>query len=57
VQSTGDKRAGKGETFGGVDEEGHSRQELYERAKALEIPSRSKMDKKELARAIAKKRR
>jgi hypothetical protein len=56
-QSTQDKRAGKGETFGGVDAQGHSRRELYERAKALEIPNRSKMDKKALARAIAKKQR
>lgn len=51
------KRAGKGETFGGVDEEGHSRRELYDRAKAMDIPGRSKMDKKELARAIARKQR
>lgn len=35
--STRDKRRGKGETFGGVDEKGHTRQELYERAKALGI--------------------
>jgi hypothetical protein len=55
--STKDKRAGKGETFGGVDGEGHSRRELYERAKAMDIPGRSKMDKKQLARAIAKKQR
>jgi hypothetical protein len=56
-RSTAEKRAGKGETFGGVDEEGHSRKELYDRAKAMDIPGRSKMDKKELARAIAKKQR
>ena len=31
-QSTEDKRAGKGETFGGVDVEGHSRTELLTRA-------------------------
>lgn len=55
--STQAKRAGKGETFGGVDEEGHSRRELYDRAKAMDIPGRSKMDKKELARAIARKQR
>jgi len=54
-QSTADKRKGKGETFGGVDEEGHTRDELYERAKALGIPNRSSMNKIELARAIAKK--
>jgi hypothetical protein len=32
-----------------------SKQELYERAKQLGVPGRSKMDKKELARAIARK--
>ena len=48
-------RAGKGETFGGVDVLGNSKQALYERARTLDIPGRSKMDKKELARAIARK--
>lgn len=48
------KRAGKGETFGGVDFYGHSKQELYDRAKSLGIAGRSKMSKRELARAIAK---
>ena len=57
TKSTAEKRQGKGETFGGVDEEGHTRQELYERAKALDIPNRSSMNKKELARAIARKQR
>ena len=47
------KRRGEGETFGGVDVEGNSKAELYERAKKLGIEGRSKMDKKELARAIA----
>ena len=55
TKSTKEKREGKGETFGGVDEMGHTRQELYERAKKLGIRGRSAMDKKELARAIAKK--
>ena len=50
-------RDAKGETFGGVDYEGNSKQELYERAKQLGIKGRSSMDKKELARAIAKKQR
>ena len=48
-------RKGKGETFGGVDFEGSTKEELYNRAKKLEIKGRSKMDKKELARAISKK--
>ncbi|WP_332675167.1 ChaB family protein [Aromatoleum sp.] len=54
-QSTADKRGGKGETFGGVDILGHTRQELYERAKELDIRGRSSMSKEELARAISKK--
>ncbi len=53
-KSTKQKQRGEGETFGGVDYEGNSKQELYERAKALDIPGRSRMSKKELARAIAK---
>ena len=57
TKSTKEKREGKGETFGGVDEMGHTRQELYERAKQLDIPGRSSMDKKQLARAIAKKQK
>lgn len=54
-QSTAGKRRGQGETFGGVDVRGHSRAELYARAKALGIPGRSSMSKEELARAIAGK--
>ena len=57
TKSTREKRQGKGETFGGVDEMGHTRQELYERAKQMDIRGRSSMDKKELARAIAKKQK
>jgi hypothetical protein len=57
TKTTKEKRAGKGETFGGVDEIGHTRQQLYERAKQLEIPGRSSMDKKALARAIASKQK
>ena len=53
-KSTAEKRKGKGETFGGVDYEGNTKQELYARAKDLQIAGRSKMSKKELARAIAK---
>ena len=44
-----------GETAGGVDVEGHTRKELYERAKKLDIPGRSKMSKMELGQAIARK--
>lgn len=48
-------RAGSSETFGGVDVLGNTKQELYERARKLGIQGRSKMDKQELARAIARK--
>ncbi len=53
--STKQKREGKGETYGGVDAEGNTRDELYERAKKLDIPGRSNMNKQELARAIGRK--
>ena len=48
-------REGKGETFGGVDFYGHSRQELYERARKLGVRGRSTMSKRELAAAIDRK--
>jgi cation transport regulator ChaB len=48
-------RRGEEETFGGVDYYGRTKQELYERAKELGVGGRSKMSKRDLARAIAKK--
>jgi len=42
-------------TAGGVDVQGHSKQELYERARKVGVKGRSKMTKEELARAIARK--
>lgn len=54
-QPTRAKRAGRGETFGGVDFYGSTKAELYSRAKALGVEGRSGMSKRELARAIAKK--
>jgi cation transport regulator ChaB len=42
-----------GETAGGVDVRGHTKEELYERAKELNIQGRSKMDKQELAQKVA----
>jgi len=54
TRSTADKRRGKGETFGGVDYYGSTKQELYGRARARGIKGRSHMSKKELARALAK---
>jgi cation transport regulator ChaB len=48
-------RENKGKSFGGVDFYGNSKQELYERAKKLGVPGRSRMTKEQLAEAIAKK--
>lgn len=48
-------RQGRGETFGGVDYYGKTKEALYARAKALGIPGRSRMNKAELARAIARR--
>ena len=42
-------------TYGGVDVEGSTKDELYERAKKLDIEGRSNMAKEELAAAIAKR--
>jgi hypothetical protein len=42
-------------TAGGVDEYGSTKEELYERAKKLDVSGRSSMTKAELARAIARK--
>src|SRR5579884_3491755 len=57
TKTTREKREGKGETFGGVDLYGHTKEELYDRAKRLGVEGRSHMDKKELARAIEKKQK
>ena len=48
-------REGGGETFGGVDYYGQTKDELYGRARKLGVRGRSSMSKKELARAIARK--
>ena len=42
-------------TYGGVNVEGNTKDELYERAKKLDIDGRSNMTKAELAEAIAKR--
>jgi len=42
-------------TYGGVDLFGHTKDELYERARKLGVPGRSKMSKEQLADAIARK--
>lgn len=56
-----DRRSGKDAregrprpTAGGVDVEGHTRAELYERASRLGVRGRSRMTKEELGRAIAR---
>jgi cation transport regulator ChaB len=54
-KTTAQKRRGEGETFGGVDVEQNTKQELYERARRLGVEGRSKMSKRQLARAIAQK--
>ena len=43
------------ETAGGVDVRGHTKGELYERARKLDVSGRSSMTKMELAKAIARK--
>lgn len=54
TRTTREKREGKGETFGGVDLFGHTREELYRRARRLGVKGASRMTKRELARAIAR---
>ncbi len=44
-KTTRGRQAGKRETYGGVDYYGHSKEELYERAKKLGIRGRSGMSK------------
>jgi cation transport regulator ChaB len=48
-------RGGGGKSAGGVDVEGKTRDQLYERAKKLGVKGRSNMSKVELGRAIAAK--
>jgi cation transport regulator ChaB len=48
-------RKGGGDSAGGVDVEGHSKDELLKRAKKLGVKGRSKMTKLELGKAIARK--
>ncbi|MBX6768118.1 MAG: ChaB family protein [Actinomadura rubrobrunea] len=48
-------REGKGKSFGGVDFEGRSKHDLYQQAAELDVQGRSRMSKRELAEAIARK--
>jgi cation transport regulator ChaB len=50
-------REGGGESAGGVDVRGHTKAELYERAKELGVRGRSNMSKLELGQAIARAQR
>ena len=54
-QSGREARDNPKQTYGGVDIEGNTKDELYERAKKLDIDGRSSMSKEELAEAIARK--
>jgi cation transport regulator ChaB len=53
-KTTAQKRRGEGETFGGVDVEQNTKQQLYDRARRLGVEGRSRMSKRDLARAIAR---
>lgn len=54
-QSGREARDNPKQTYGGVDVEGNTKDELYERARKLDIDGRSSMSKEELAGAIARK--
>ena len=56
-QSRAGARKGRGKTFGGVDYYGHSKRELYERAKELGVARPSTMNKEQLATAIARRQK
>ncbi len=49
-------RENRGRTFAGVDVEGHTREELYDRARKVGVRGRSRMNKAELAEAVASRR-
>ncbi len=54
-QSGREARDNPKQTYGGVDVEGNTKDELYERARKLDLDGRSSMSKEELAEAIARK--
>jgi len=57
AQSHEGKLAGEGTTHGGVDVNGHTKDELRERAEKLGAKTSARMTKDELGDAIAKKQR
>jgi len=56
-QERDEAREGTARTFGGLDVEGHTREELYQRARRMGVRGRSRMTKYELAEAIARRQR
>ncbi len=56
TKTTRQKAHNVGETFGGVDFYGNTKEELYERAKELGVEGRSKMTKEQLRRAVDSKK-
>lgn len=50
-------RAGKGETFGGIDYYGHTRKEFEQRARGLGITGYSRMRKADLVKGIERRER
>ena len=54
MQPAKEKRAGKGETYGGVDVIGNTRDQLVERAKKAGIRGYSRMTKAELGRQLSR---
>jgi cation transport regulator ChaB len=56
-QSRSGARSRPRQTAGGVDVEGHTRDELMERARKLDVRGRSRMTKLQLGQAIARKQR
>jgi hypothetical protein len=56
-QSSSAKRSNKGETFGGIDVEGHSKAQLQRRAESLGAEAPKSSRKSDIARAIDRKQR
>jgi cation transport regulator ChaB len=50
-------RSSRGKSAGGVDVAGHTKEELMERARKLNVTGRSRMTKVELGQAIARRQR